>query len=110
VVAQPDLTGRKGILRVHARGKPMGPDVDLDMIADTSETVIGTTTQKVTGRFFRNLKDVSDSETEQQEDKGDEKGAEEEEPPDSSSSSDEEDLEEMSEEASLLKVKKESSG
>jgi cell division protease FtsH len=33
VVAQPDLTGRKGILRVHARGKPMGPDVDLDMIA-----------------------------------------------------------------------------
>ena len=33
VVAQPDLTGRKGILRVHARGKPFGPDVDLDMIA-----------------------------------------------------------------------------
>jgi cell division protease FtsH len=33
VVAQPDLVGRKGILRVHARGKPMGPDVDLDMIA-----------------------------------------------------------------------------
>ncbi|HEX3193836.1 MAG TPA: ATP-dependent zinc metalloprotease FtsH, partial [Streptosporangiaceae bacterium] len=33
VVAQPDLAGRKGILKVHARGKPMGPDVDLDMIA-----------------------------------------------------------------------------
>ncbi len=33
VVAQPDLTGRKGILRVHARGKPFLPDVDLDMIA-----------------------------------------------------------------------------
>src|SRR6266700_6004417 len=33
VVAQPYLVGRKGILRVHARGKPMGPDVDLDMIA-----------------------------------------------------------------------------
>src|SRR6266516_1003171 len=33
VVAQPDLAGRKGILRVHARGKPLGPDVDLDMIA-----------------------------------------------------------------------------
>src|ERR1700728_3584328 len=32
VVAQPDLAGRKGILRVHARGKPFGPDVDLDMI------------------------------------------------------------------------------
>jgi cell division protease FtsH len=33
VVAQPDLTGRKGILKVHARGKPFLPDVDLDMIA-----------------------------------------------------------------------------
>ncbi len=33
VVAQPDLSGRKGILRVHARGKPLGPDVDLDVIA-----------------------------------------------------------------------------
>jgi cell division protease FtsH len=33
VVAQPDLTGRKGILKVHARGKPFLPDVDLEMIA-----------------------------------------------------------------------------
>jgi cell division protease FtsH len=33
MVPQPDLNGRKGILRVHARGKPFGPDVDLDVIA-----------------------------------------------------------------------------
>ncbi|HUJ05806.1 MAG TPA: ATP-dependent zinc metalloprotease FtsH [Streptosporangiaceae bacterium] len=33
VVAQPDLAGRKGILRVHARGKPFAQDVDLDVIA-----------------------------------------------------------------------------
>ena len=33
VVAQPDLAGRKGILRVHARGKPFASDVDLDLIA-----------------------------------------------------------------------------
>jgi cell division protease FtsH len=33
VVPQPDLAGRKGILRVHARGKPFGQDVDLDAIA-----------------------------------------------------------------------------
>src|SRR5579875_3128600 len=33
VVAQPDLAGRKGILRVHARGKPFAKDVDLDVIA-----------------------------------------------------------------------------
>ena len=33
VVAQPDLTGRKGILKVHARGKPIASDADLDIIA-----------------------------------------------------------------------------
>src|ERR1700733_10988021 len=33
VVAQPDLNGRKGILKVHARGKPIAPDADLDIIA-----------------------------------------------------------------------------
>jgi cell division protease FtsH len=33
VVAQPDLAGRRGILRVHARGKPFADGVDLDMIA-----------------------------------------------------------------------------
>src|SRR5271155_1991015 len=33
VVAQPDLTGRKGILKVHARGKPIAPDADLDFTA-----------------------------------------------------------------------------
>jgi len=33
VVDRPDLEGRKGILRVHSKGKPMAPDVDLDVIA-----------------------------------------------------------------------------
>ena len=33
VVAQPDLNGRKGILRVHARGKPFAEGVELDLIA-----------------------------------------------------------------------------
>ncbi|HWG01635.1 MAG TPA: ATP-dependent zinc metalloprotease FtsH [Trebonia sp.] len=33
VVAQPDLSGRRGILKVHARGKPIAPDADLDIIA-----------------------------------------------------------------------------
>jgi cell division protease FtsH len=33
VVAQPDLNGRRGILRVHARGKPFAEGVDLDSIA-----------------------------------------------------------------------------
>jgi cell division protease FtsH len=33
VVSQPDLAGRKAILRVHARGKPIAPDAELDIIA-----------------------------------------------------------------------------
>jgi cell division protease FtsH len=33
VIDRPDLEGRKGILRVHGRGKPFAPDVDLDIIA-----------------------------------------------------------------------------
>jgi cell division protease FtsH len=33
VVDRPDLEGRKAILRVHAKGKPFAPDVDLDVIA-----------------------------------------------------------------------------
>jgi cell division protease FtsH len=33
VIDRPDLEGRKGILRVHARGKPLTPDIDLDTIA-----------------------------------------------------------------------------
>jgi cell division protease FtsH len=33
VIDRPDLEGRKGILRVHGRGKPFTADVDLDTIA-----------------------------------------------------------------------------
>ena len=33
VVDRPDLEGRKAILRVHARDKPIAPGVDLDVIA-----------------------------------------------------------------------------
>jgi cell division protease FtsH len=33
VIDRPDLQGRRGILRVHGRGKPLDPDVDLDVVA-----------------------------------------------------------------------------
>jgi cell division protease FtsH len=33
VIDRPDLEGRKGILRVHGRGKPLDAGVDLDVIA-----------------------------------------------------------------------------
>jgi cell division protease FtsH len=32
-VSNPDLNGRKAILRVHSKGKPMAPDADLDGLA-----------------------------------------------------------------------------
>ena len=33
VIDRPDIEGRKGILRVHTRGKPLDPSVDLTIIA-----------------------------------------------------------------------------
>ncbi len=33
VIDRPDLVGRRGILKVHARGKPLDPKVDLDVVA-----------------------------------------------------------------------------
>ncbi len=33
VIDRPDLEGRRAILRVHARGKPLDPSVDLDLVA-----------------------------------------------------------------------------
>jgi len=33
IIDRPDLEGRKGILRVHAKGKPIDPAVELDVIA-----------------------------------------------------------------------------
>jgi cell division protease FtsH len=33
VIDRPDLEGRRAILAVHARGKPLDPDVDLDVVA-----------------------------------------------------------------------------
>ena len=32
-VGAPDLAGRRAILKVHAKGKPLGPDADLDSLA-----------------------------------------------------------------------------
>ena len=40
-VQPPDRTGREAILRVHARGVPLGPDVDLGRIASTTPGMVG---------------------------------------------------------------------
>ncbi|WP_195582697.1 ATP-dependent zinc metalloprotease FtsH [[Ruminococcus] lactaris] len=36
IVGRPDVGGREGILKVHARNKPLGDDVDLKQIAQTT--------------------------------------------------------------------------
>ncbi len=41
VVGYPDVKGREAILKVHARGKPLGPDVDLKVIAQTTAGFTG---------------------------------------------------------------------
>jgi len=40
-VGRPDVKGRREILRVHAKGKPLGEDVDLDQIAQTTAGFTG---------------------------------------------------------------------
>ena len=40
-VDRPDLAGRKAILEVHARGKPLGSDVDLGKVAKTIPGFVG---------------------------------------------------------------------
>jgi cell division protease FtsH len=41
LVSPPDLAGREEILRVHTRGKPLGPDVDLTAVARQTAGLAG---------------------------------------------------------------------
>jgi cell division protease FtsH len=41
LVSPPDLSGREAILIVHTRGKPMGPDVDLNSVARQTAGLTG---------------------------------------------------------------------
>ena len=41
VVDRPDRRGREAILRVHTRGKPLMPDIDLDVIAAQTPGMVG---------------------------------------------------------------------
>ena len=41
VVDRPDQRGREAILQVHARGKPLGQDVDLEVIARQTPGMVG---------------------------------------------------------------------
>lgn len=41
VVSRPDVKGRESILKVHARNKPLGDDVDLERVAQTTAGFAG---------------------------------------------------------------------
>ena len=41
IVGRPDVQGRKEILEVHAKGKPLGDDVDLQLVAQTTAGYTG---------------------------------------------------------------------
>lgn len=41
MVGYPDVRGREDILRVHAKGKPLAPDVDLSTIAKSTAGFTG---------------------------------------------------------------------
>jgi len=41
VLDRPDMQGRKAILEVHIRGKPLGPDVDLETLAKQTPGFVG---------------------------------------------------------------------
>ncbi|MBD5140069.1 MAG: ATP-dependent zinc metalloprotease FtsH [Ruminococcus sp.] len=41
MVGYPDVKGREAILKVHSKNKPLGPDVDLNVIAKTTQQFTG---------------------------------------------------------------------
>ena len=41
MVGRPDVKGRREILEVHAKGKPLGDDVDLEQVARTTSGFVG---------------------------------------------------------------------
>jgi len=41
ILDRPDMRGREAILEVHARGKPLGPDVDLKTLAKATPGFVG---------------------------------------------------------------------
>ena len=70
VVDRPDLEGRKGILRVHARGKPIDPSVDLDVVARRTPGFTGADLENVVNEAAllaarRSKKTITQSEIEE---------------------------------------------
>jgi len=48
VVGAPDVEGREAILKIHTRNKPLGPDVDLEVIAKSTAGFTGAELENLT--------------------------------------------------------------
>ena len=59
-VGAPDVRGREEILKVHAKGKPLGDDVDLPQIAQTTAGFTGAELENLLneGRLFLKQEDI----------------------------------------------------
>jgi cell division protease FtsH len=70
ILDRPDMKGREAILRVHARGKPLGPDVDLSILAKSTPGFVGADLENMVNEAAilaarRNKKAIGESEFEE---------------------------------------------
>ena len=70
VVNYPDVKGRQEILKVHARGKPLAPDVDLEVIAKSTAGFTGADLENLLNEAAllaarRNLRSITENEIEE---------------------------------------------
>jgi cell division protease FtsH len=70
VLDRPDIKGRKGILEVHVRGKPLARDVDLDVLARRTPGFVGADIENLVNEAAilaarRNLKAIGMAEFEE---------------------------------------------
>lgn len=70
MVGYPDVAGREAILKVHARGKPLAPDVDLKVIAKSTAGFTGADLENLLNEAAllsarKDLKAITESEIEE---------------------------------------------
>jgi cell division protease FtsH len=70
VLDRPDVRGREAILRVHAKGKPLAPDVDLKVLARSTPGFVGADLENLVNEAAilaarRNKKIISQTEMEE---------------------------------------------
>jgi cell division protease FtsH len=52
VLDRPDMRGREAILKVHTKGKPLAPDVDLSVLSRSTPGFVGADLEMVTKQLF----------------------------------------------------------